>query len=130
MKYLISWICWKISCFFQKYLNFYFKKLVADIKTWSKNIIKLDSIFVLSTSLITTIRPLFYWLCISRYIYSMVCICLQILKNSSKNEQLYIKMKFWIDSWKLIYFKFRGNFWQVTPQLTKIHCIVLPTSWT
>ena len=71
MKYLISWICWKNSCFFQIFLKFYFKKLVADIKTWGKNIIKLDSIFVLGASFFPTKRSLFYWLCISRYIYSM-----------------------------------------------------------
>ena len=71
MKYLISWICWKKSCFFQIFLKFYFKKLVADIKTWGKNIIKLDSIFVLGATFFPTKRPLFYWLCISRYIYSM-----------------------------------------------------------
>ena len=71
MKYLISWICWKNSCFFQIFLKFYFKKLVADIKTWSKNIIKLDSIFVLGTRFFLTKRPIFYWQCISRGIYTL-----------------------------------------------------------
>ena len=52
------------------------QKLVADIKTWSKNIIELDSIFVLSASLITTKRSHFYSLCISRYIYSMFSVFL------------------------------------------------------
>ena len=81
MKYLISWICWKKSCFFQIFLKFYFKKLVADIKTWGKNIIKLDSIFVLGASFFPTKRPLFYWLCISRYIYSMIIISDCFLKK-------------------------------------------------
>ena len=52
-------------------MKFYFKKLIADIKTWSKNTIKLDSTFVLGASFFPTKCSLFYWLCISRYIYSM-----------------------------------------------------------
>ena len=84
MKYLISWICWKKSCFFQIFLKFYFKKLVADIKTWGKNIIKLDSIFVLGASFFPTKRPLFYWLCISRYTYFRFVVLLKIHDFSLK----------------------------------------------
>ena len=50
---------------------FFVKKTVSDIKTYSKNIIKLDSIFVFSSNFFPTKRHLFYWLCLSRYIYSM-----------------------------------------------------------
>ena len=57
--------------FFPYFLKFYFKKIVSDIKTYSKNIIKLDSIFVFSANFFPTKRHLFYWLCLSRYIYSM-----------------------------------------------------------
>ena len=46
--------------FYPIFLKCYFKKLVADIKTWSKNIMKLDSILVYSASFFPTKRPLFY----------------------------------------------------------------------
>ena len=36
------------------------EKIVAGIKTWNKRIIKLYSIFVLSASVITAKRPLFF----------------------------------------------------------------------
>ena len=48
------------SCFFEYFLKFYFEKLVADIKTWSKNIIKLDSVLFLGASFFPTKRSLFY----------------------------------------------------------------------
>ena len=84
MKYLISWICWKKSCFFQIFLKFYFKKLVADIKTWGKNIIKLDSIFVLGATFFPTKHPLFYWLCMSRYIQLWTKLYIRLAISRSK----------------------------------------------
>jgi hypothetical protein len=65
-------------------LKFYFKKLVADIKTWGKNIIKLDFIFVLGASFFPTKRSLFYWLCISRYIYSMMLLHIKCCNRLKK----------------------------------------------
>ena len=55
--------------FFPNFLK-YFKKLVADIKTWSKNIIKLDSIFVFSASFFQLNAP-YFTDCASLGIYTL-----------------------------------------------------------
>ena len=57
---VISSIFDKIGVFSIKSSKFYLEKIVADKQKYSKNIINVDSIHVLSASLIATIRRLFY----------------------------------------------------------------------